>query len=255
MYNITACDEDYANNTPHIQRIIKDGEYSYFGNEKSLFSELVRNNQSAVSSSCFNPVDTNCDIELWLDVKEYFIRNKDTLLVPCMQDRYFYTCQPYYLLSVDLKTRRCTPFFRQPCRELVILNSIDRNSMEKVEVTYTTQISYSKEGLIIRYNRFERFMYHLKRWKGAMSIGIIVQLHEFPSFVNAIEGLFGRPIVFSVYVPMNSSESSYFVRKNGTREVFPSILYPVNILRDLAIESIRSTHFMYVDADFFISSH
>ena len=86
-----------------------------------------------------------------------------------------------------------------------------------------------------------------------MSIGILVQLYEFPSFVKAIEPYIGYPITFNVYVPLGIHHSSYFIRKNGTKEVFSNTLYPVNLLRDLAIESIHTTHYMFVDADFYIS--
>lgn len=86
-----------------------------------------------------------------------------------------------------------------------------------------------------------------------MSIGILVRLPEFPLFAKAIEEYAGYPITFSVYVPLGDKRTSYFIRKNGTKEVFPDTLYPVNLLRDLAIESIRTTHFMFVDADFYIS--
>ena len=86
-----------------------------------------------------------------------------------------------------------------------------------------------------------------------MSIGILVRLPEFPLFAKAIEEYAGYPITFSVYVPLGDKRTSYFIRKNGTKEVFPDTLYPVNLLRDLAIESIRTTHFMFVDADFDIS--
>ena len=86
-----------------------------------------------------------------------------------------------------------------------------------------------------------------------MSIGILVRLSEFPSFVKAIEEYSGYPITFHVYVPLGTYNTSYFIRKNETKEMFPNTLYPVNLLRDLAIESIHTTHYMFVDADFYIS--
>ena len=133
------------------------------------------------------------------------------------------------------------------------MSNIDRNAKDRAEVTYITQFSYSRLFIIIRFNRFERFKYHLKRWNGSMSIGILVQLPEFPSFVKAIEEYVGYPITFNVYVPFKTQHPSYFIRKNGTKEPYPNTLYPVNLLRDLAIESIHTTHYMFVDADFYIS--
>ena len=36
--------------------------------------------------------------------------------------------------------------------------------------------------------------------------------------------------------------------------MFICTLYPMNLLRDLAIESIHTTHYMNIDADLFVSS-
>lgn len=96
--------------------------------------------------------------------------------------------------------------------------------------------------------------YLLQRWKGPMSIACLIQMDEYVSFVKSISPYFGLPITFSVYVPLEPRNSSYFIEGNGTRMLFPSTLYPVNLLRDLAIESIHTTHYMNIDADLFISS-
>lgn len=96
--------------------------------------------------------------------------------------------------------------------------------------------------------------YLLQRWKGPMSIACLIQMDEFVSFVKSISPYFGLPITFSVYVPLKPHNSSYFIEGNGKRMVFPSTLYPVNLLRDLAIESIRTTHYLNIDADLFVSS-
>ena len=96
--------------------------------------------------------------------------------------------------------------------------------------------------------------YHIQRWKGPMSVACFIQLREFTSFVRLISPFLGLPITFIVYVPLKPRSSSYFIENNGTRSVFSSLLYPVNLLRDLAIESIHTTHYMHIDADLFLSS-
>ena len=101
--------------------------------------------------------------------------------------------------------------------------------------------------------RFDRMPFILKRWKGPMSIAVFVTLEEYSSFVNAITPYLGLPITFSVYIPLGLEHSSYFVRGNGKKTVFAHTLYPINLLRDMAIESIHTTHFFCVDADFFFS--
>ena len=101
--------------------------------------------------------------------------------------------------------------------------------------------------------RFDRMPFILKRWKGPMSIAVFVTLEEYSSFVNAITPYLGLPITFSVYIPLGLEHSSYFVRGTEKKTVFAHTLYPINLLRDLAIESIHTTHFFCVDADFFFS--
>ena len=88
-----------------------------------------------------------------------------------------------------------------------------------------------------------------------MSFGVFVKMEEMPAFVNAILPYLGLPITFSVYVPLGLKRSSYYIRKNGTKEYFDDSLYPMNLLRDLAIEAIHTSHFFYLDADFFTSSN
>lgn len=105
-----------------------------------------------------------------------------------------------------------------------------------------------------RYNRLDRLKYHTQRWKGPMSFACFIQLKEFDSFVKSISSYFGLPIVFTVYIPLTSKEPSYYVRGDGTKMVFNTTLYPVNLLRDLSIESIHTTHYLNIDADLFVSS-
>lgn len=87
-----------------------------------------------------------------------------------------------------------------------------------------------------------------------MSFACFIQLKEFDSFVKSISSYFGLPIVFTVYIPLTSKEPSYYVRGDGTKMVFNTTLYPVNLLRDLSIESIHTTHYLNIDADLFVSS-
>lgn len=39
----------------------------------------------------------------------------------------------------------------------------------------------------------------------------------------------------------------------AAKREFPEGIYPMNILRDLSIESIHSTHYLLIDIDIFIS--
>lgn len=103
------------------------------------------------------------------------------------------------------------------------------------------------------FNRFDRLPYLLKRWKGPMSIGVFVMPEEYPAFVDFISHYMGLPITLCVYIPLGLENTSYYIRRNQFKQYFTKTLYPMNLLRDLAIESITTSHFMYVDADFMTS--
>ncbi|KAK8801895.1 hypothetical protein WA588_006179 [Blastocystis sp. NMH] len=196
----------------------------HFPNEKLLFSELIRYTHSSPSQRCSRRDE----------LLNYFSVNKNSLNVSCGPDRVFSHCQPYYLFSINMKQKRCSPYRLSPYT----------NASSPIQVTLITQISMG---------RFDRMPYILKRWKGPMSIAVFVTLEEYSSFVNAITPYLGLPITFSVYIPLGLEHSSYFVRGNGKKTVFAHTLYPINLLRDMAIESIHTTHFFCVDADFFFS--
>ena len=115
--NITDCDYFYGNRTPYIKRIYEKTQHPYFGNEKTLFSELTQYNHSLISTSCFN-ANGKCSRECSRqEMIHFFIRNSESLLVPCIQDRVFSYCQHHYLFTVDLKSSRCSSFARQPCMD------------------------------------------------------------------------------------------------------------------------------------------
>lgn len=52
---------------------------------------------------------------------------------------------------------------------------------------------------------------------------------------------------------ITSSNVPYYVLENRTQFI-ESGIYPINVLRDLAIESIETTHYLMLDGDVVISS-
>ena len=58
-------------------------------------------------------------------------------------------------------------------------------------------------------------------------------------------------IVFTVYVTktITSNTIPFYVQQNGTHLNFPNGFYPINTLRNLAIESISTTHCLIADMD------
>ena len=64
-----------------------------------------------------------------------------------------------------------------------------------------------------------------------------------------------RRIVFTVYVTKTITKSNipFYVQQNGSHLNYPDGFYPINTLRDLAIESISTTHLLVADTDVFPS--
>ena len=177
-------------------------------------------------------------------------------MIPCGPDRLFSHCQLYYLFTINMRTKKCAPYHREQCTLSFQVrfyryecNLSHSSYSDHTDIVPTLSLSH------VRFSRFDRMPYLLKRWNGPMSFAVFVKMEEMPAFVSAILPYLGLPITFSVYVPMKVKRPSYHIRGTGKREWFPDSLYPMNLLRDLAIETIHTSHFLYVDADFFTSSN
>ena len=79
---------------------------------------------------------------------------------------------------------------------------------------------------------------------------------EVESLANRILGCAGLGrIVFTVYVTKTITKSTipFYVQADGKHLNYPEGFYPINTLRDLAIESISTTHLLVADTDVFPS--
>ena len=105
-----------------------------------------------------------------------------------------------------------------------------------------------------RLNRVDRFPYLLARWRGPISTVMFVNETEVE---KAFEFIFRHrkyPITFTLYIVHNMGVNPYFFA--GTKRVyFDKGLYPYNVLRNIGIESISTTHYLLVDIDVFPSTN
>ena len=93
----------------------------------------------------------------------------------------------------------------------------------------------------------------MKRWKGRISIGVFIQESEINDFADIVEEYIPtKRIIYTVYV-RKRDEVAYYQPMMSAKREFPEGIYPMNILRDLSIESIHSTHYLLIDIDIFIS--
>lgn len=109
-------DAFYGSHSSYVRTLQSSSLYSHFANEKILFSELTRYSNTAVSSRCSSSKGNFPFFVSPLEVKYYASINMHSLLVPCGPDRIFSHCQSYYLFSIDMESKQCSPYKRQPCR-------------------------------------------------------------------------------------------------------------------------------------------
>ena len=104
-------------------------------------------------------------------------------------------------------------------------------------------------------NRMDRLYLHLDRWKGPMSIAVQVNEEDLVDLIQIVNAIRRDNIRFTFYIVIKPIESNYrciFKSLNGTDVLYESC-YVINVLRNLAIETIKTSHFMIIDGDGIIS--
>ncbi|KAM7456586.1 hypothetical protein BLSTO_02654 [Blastocystis sp. subtype 1] len=181
------------------------------------------------------------------EITAYFDDNIEKLFVSCKDGGIFSHCQPFFLFQYSSISQRCQPFERQPYVD----------SPNVVNTTLTTQFSYHRlRRLTHRLNRFNRFPFILQRWPGYVSVAIFVKQSEVPALAEKMAQFAAeRRVIYTVYVQktIDPENPPFYMMPNKEKRLYPKGLYPLNILRDLAIESIHTTHFFMIDADVFLS--
>ena len=192
------------------------------------------------------------------DIMAYFNSSIDELFVSCKDNGAFSHCQPFYLFQFNTITQQCQTFQRQPCGFLLLPSPIDRFSSDPVNITLTTQFSYVRYPLItLSLNRINRFAFILQRWSGDVSAAVFVQQSKVDKLAERmLQFASERRVVFTVYVQktIDPERRPYYLTSKRKKRSFSKGLYPMNLLRDLAIESIQTTHYCMIDVDVFLSS-
>ena len=101
-----------------------------------------------------------------------------------------------------------------------------------------------------------RLPFLLSRWKGVISLGVFLDESELPRLHSALNAFTTQHrVIFSFYVRKRITPSSIpvFFTANKKNIYFPSGIFPMNILRDMSIESIDTSHYVAVDVDVFFS--
>ena len=106
--------------------------------------------------------------------------------------------------------------------------------------------------IINRLDRKNRVNQHLSRWPGYLSIALLIiedQLTEAADMITELAST--HRIIFTVYM-IKKLTKPFLIRYDGSVVKMPPIL-PMNLLRDLCIESIETSHYIIVDVDLFPS--
>ena len=209
---------------PYTKYVTKSQFYHYLQDEKEMMMNILQNNPFP-SQSCHTP-------SLF---QSFFKSHKQMIMKNCVDFRRFSHCQKYYLFQYDTSTKKCHFYYHE--------NYIHKNY---TGVTMT---------LILSPNRLDRLPLHLQRWRGPMSIAIQLEESELEDTAKIVSSIERKNIRFTFYVLKNSSDKHRcsFISLNGTN-VYYNSCFVINELRNLAIETIETTHFMIVDGDAIISN-
>lgn len=130
-----------------------------------------------------------------------------------------------------------------------ILSPLDIHHQSFTGVTLVNQLSsFLVLPLTSSLDRVDRFPYLLKRWNGPISTVFFIHENETANLAHFIMTQTREGIDYTVYV-IKSTRSAPFIRWKGTVKKYPFSIYPVNTLRDLGIESIKTSHYLLLDID------
>lgn len=105
-------------------------------------------------------------------------------------------------------------------------------------------------------DRLNRLPFHLERWHEPMSIVIILNENELLKVSNTITKINRSNIRLTLYIIKNltNNQNKCIYYKQNNKMVFSTYCYPYNELRDLAIETIQTSHYLLLDGDAIITS-
>ena len=104
-------------------------------------------------------------------------------------------------------------------------------------------------------DRLHRLPFHFDRWKGNISIAVRLEENQLKSVFKTISKFSKQNIRYTFQVIPSSANlrrgCEFYFLQNETY-VYEDC-FEVNLLRNFAIETIKTTHFMTIDADAIVS--
>ena len=108
-----------------------------------------------------------------------------------------------------------------------------------------------------RIDRINRIPYLLERWKGRIVLSFFMTENDILKIDQLLQPYLNSRIDFVFYVVKYldiNGNYGYYIDGKGEKVLFNEPIFPLNLMRDLSIESIKTTHYLLIDIDFFISS-
>ena len=157
----------------------------------------------------------------------------------------FHTAKDSTCFSITLHRWSAIPTPELPVLMILFSHAIDNHKNGFSDVTLVTQLTV---------DRLNRLPYLLRRWRGPISCTLFVQEDEMEKAAAYMSSIVGRRVIFNVYIPRVSNTTSAFFVDVKSKIGLKGNLYPINELRDFAIESIETTHYLLLDVDVFPSN-
>ena len=224
----------------HFQEYYRLNDSSLW-NVKSYFNSLIDTNPTPITEPCHSSYLFSCSFRGF----ETFLHRHYSLLTKNCTDVHQYShCQVYSLIEFNPFKQTCSSWHRQPCLSHLLHSCLDVHK-EYTGVTLVTQISLS---------RIDRLPYHLARWKELKVILVMITQMELQEAWTKLAAFKESSLRFILYV-VDPQFTPYFINTTDPWTVLQRTrpFYSLNLFRDIAIESITTTHFLMIDGDVFVS--
>ena len=210
-------------------------------NVKSYFNSLIDTNPTPITEPCHSSNLFSCS---FIGFETFLNRHYSLLTKNCTDVHQYSHCQVYSLIEFNPFKQTCSSWHRQPCLSHLLHSCLDVHK-EYTGVTLVTQISLS---------RIDRLPYHLARWKELKVILIMVTRSNLQEAWTKLAAFKEPSLRFILYV-VDPQFTPYFINTTDPWTVLQRTrpFYSLNLFRDIAIESITTTHFLMIDGDVFVS--
>ena len=210
-------------------------------NVKSYFNSLIDTNPTPITEPCHSSNLFSCS---FIGFETFLNRHYSLLTKNCTDVHQYSHCQVYSLIEFNPFKQTCSSWHRQPCLSHLLHSCLDVHK-EYTGVTLVTQISLS---------RIDRLPYHLARWKELKVILVMITQMELQEAWTKLAAFKEPSLRFILYV-VDPQFTPYFINTTDPWTVLQRTrpFYSLNLFRDIAIESITTTHFLMIDGDVFVS--